>query len=70
MTSKDYTLIANELKFQHEILGYSEGNITGNANGEPTETVYIMSCKLWAQTLKAVNANFDINKFLTECGVN
>lgn len=68
MTKKDYELIANELKSQHEMLGYNGGNIQGNGQGA-TPTVYEMSCKLWSQTLKKENERFDEKRFLEACGV-
>ena len=69
MTKKDYELIADELRTQHEMLGYNSGHIQGNMNGLPTATVYEMSCKLWAQTLANIDPRFNKNKFLTACGI-
>lgn len=63
MTKKDYELIAAELRHQHELLGYNDGEIgTG-------ESVYSWSCKLWAASLKLANPEFDRAKFLTACGI-
>ena len=69
MSKKDYELIATELRNQHELFDYNSGNINGNQDGTPTMSVYESSCKLWAQTLQAVNPRFNRDKFLTACGV-
>lgn len=68
MTKKDYELIASELKSQHELFGYNDGLIEGNGDNK-TVTVYEMSCKLWAQTLKSKNEQFNTSMFLQACGI-
>lgn len=68
MTKKDYELIAHELKFQHELLGYNNGQIEANGEND-SATVYVMSCRLWAQTLLSVNPKFNTMRFLTACGI-
>lgn len=68
MTKKDFQLIANELKSQHEMLGYNSGNIEGNGETDTT-SVYEMSCKLWAQTLAETNDKFNKAMFLKACGM-
>jgi hypothetical protein len=68
MTKKDYELIANELKSQHELLGYNGGLIEGNGDNT-TITVYEASCKLWAQTLATANPLFNKAMFLKACGI-
>jgi hypothetical protein len=69
MTKKDYELIAAELKSQHEMLGYNSGDIQGNMDGQPTTSVYEISCKLWAQALQATNPKFKKEMFLRACGL-
>lgn len=72
MTRKDFELIAQELRFQHKMLNYNSGTIQGNpGSSEATDTVYEMSCKLFAQTLQTADKTnkFDKTKFLKACGV-
>lgn len=64
MSKKDYILIANELRSQHEMLGYNDGQITGSET-----SVYEMSCKLWAQTFSMKYSNFNKKMFLEACGI-
>lgn len=65
MTKKDYELIANELRSQHELLGYNGDVIAGDGK----TTVYECSCKLWAQTLAQNDKLFNRSKFLKACGL-
>ena len=62
MTKKDYELIASAIKTQWNI----QVSITGT--GEKSLAIHETALRI-AHALKGDNPKFDINRFLTACGV-